>query len=65
MSNVKDLPFEQIRNWVKAETEKGRPMREIVAELATRQDVTVLSVKDSPEKRHQQIVDAIAKTTSS
>lgn len=64
MSNVKDIPFDKIRNWVRAENKKDRPMGEIVAELPTRSDVTVLVVKDSPEKRHQLITDAIAKTTS-
>lgn len=61
MSNANNIPFEQIRNWIEAENEKGRSMREIVAELSTRNDVTVISVKDSPEKRHQQIVEAIMK----
>lgn len=64
MSNVKDIPFDEIRNWVRAEKEKGRPMNEIVAELATRPDVTVLSVKDSSEKRHQLLVEALSKTTT-
>lgn len=54
-----EIPFEQIRNWVRTESAKGRPMKEIVAELATHNDVTVLSVRDSPQTRHQKIIDSI------
>lgn len=59
MNGAKDIPFEQIRTWVRAEHEKGRPMKEIVAELATRDDVTLLSVRDRPEVTHQKIVNAL------
>ena len=59
MTNIKDLPFDQIRDWVRAESTKGRSMSEIVAELATRNDVTLLSVKDTPENRHQKILKSI------
>ena len=59
MTSAKEIPFEQIRNWVRAENAKGRLMKEIVAELATRNDVTVLSVQDSPQTRHQKIIDSI------
>lgn len=63
MSNIKNIPFDKIRDWIKTENAAGRPMREIVAELATRNDVTVLSSKDTSEKRHQIIVEALIKTT--
>lgn len=57
MSNVKKIPFDQIRSWVRSESAKGRTMKEIVAELASsRNDVLLLSVKDSQENRHQKIV---------
>lgn len=59
MNSARELKFEQIQYWVRAEYAKGRPMREIVAELATREDVTVLSVHDSPEVTHQKIIDSI------
>ncbi len=40
MSNVKEIPFNQIRSWVRSESAKGRNMREIVAKLASsRNDV--------------------------
>lgn len=61
MSGVKELSFDQIQDWVTQESAKGRPMKEIVAELATRDDVTLLSVHDSPETRHQKIIDSIQK----
>lgn len=59
MTSAREVLFEQIRNWVKAESSKGRPMKEIVAELATRKDVTLLSVHDSPEVTHQRIVSTL------
>lgn len=61
MTSAKELPFDQIRHWVRTESAKGRPMKEIVAELASREDVTLLSVQDSPETRHQKIVDSTQK----
>lgn len=62
MSSVTEIEFEQIRDWVRGESAKGRPMKEIVAELASsRNDVTVLSVRDSQESRHQKIVNALEK----
>lgn len=61
MSSVKDIPFDNIRTWVRVEKEKGQLMRDIVSELATRNDVTVLRIKDSREKKHQLIVDTIQK----
>lgn len=64
MSSVKDIPFDNIRIWVRVEKEKGRLMRDIVSELATRNDVTVLRVKDSLETRHQLLVDVLGKTSS-
>ncbi|PSF38872.1 hypothetical protein C7H19_02105 [Aphanothece hegewaldii CCALA 016] len=64
MSNIKNIPFDKIRDWIKTENAAGRPMSEIVAELATRDDVTILSGKDSIEKRHQLLVNALLKTTS-
>ena len=59
MNSAREIPFEQIHNWVKAESAKGRSAEEIVAELATRKDVTLLSVQDSSEVRHQKIVDTL------
>jgi hypothetical protein len=64
MSSVKDIPFDNIRIWVRVEKEKGRLMRDIVSELATLNDVTVLRVKDSLETRHQLLVDVLGKTSS-
>ena len=61
MTSAKEISFEQIQDWVRTESAKGRPMKEMVAELATRNDVTVLSVYDSPEVRHRKIVDSITK----
>lgn len=61
MTSAREISFEQIRNWVKAESFKGRPMKEIVAELATRKDVTLLSVHDSSEVTHQKIVNTLKK----
>lgn len=59
MNSAREIPFAQIRNWVQAESAKGRPAKEIVAELANRKDVTLLSVQDSSEVRHQKIVDTL------
>ncbi|CAA9587490.1 hypothetical protein AVDCRST_MAG81-4150 [uncultured Synechococcales cyanobacterium] len=59
MTNAREIPFEQIRTWVRAEHEKGRPMKETVTELATRDDVTLLFVKDSPEVTRQKLNDSI------
>jgi len=59
MTSAKDIPIEQVRAWVKTESAKGRDMRDIVKELSTRDDVTLLSVQDSPEARHQKIVDSL------
>lgn len=62
MSNVKKIPFDQIRSWVRSESAKGRTMKEIVAELASsRNDVILLSVKDNQENRHQKIVSSLQK----
>ena len=61
MSGAKELSFDQIQHWVRTESAKGRPMKEIVAELATREDVTLLSVSDSAKARHQKIIDSIQK----
>lgn len=65
MTSAKDISIDEVRSWVKAETAKGRPMRDIVKELVEREDITLLSVQDSPEDRHQKIVDAVKKHTSS
>ena len=52
MNSATEIEFEQIRDWVRGESAKGRPMKEIVTELASlRNDVTVLSVRDSKENR--------------
>lgn len=43
--NLKNLEIEQIRDYIRAEREKGRSMKEIVKEVATvRNDVTILSL---------------------
>lgn len=59
MTSVKELSFYQIQDWVRTESAKGRPQKEIVAELAARKDVTTLSVQDTPETRHQKIINSI------
>lgn len=65
MSDVTKIPFEQIRSWVRSESAKGRNMKEIVAELASsRNDVTLLSVGDSQEHRHQKIVSSLQKLSA-
>lgn len=65
MSNVKEIPFDQIRSWVRSESAKGRNMKEIVAGLASsRNDVTLLSVIDSQENRHQKIVSSLQKLST-
>ncbi len=65
MTSVKDIEFEQIRDWVKGESAKGRPMKEIVVELAnSRNDVTLLSVGDSQENRHQKVVNSLQKLSA-
>lgn len=56
--NLKNLELEQIRDYVRAEREKGRSMKEIVEEVAdVRNDVTILS-HDS-ETGKQQILSAL------
>jgi len=64
MTSAKDISIDEVRSWVKTETAKGRPMRDIVGELVEREDITLLSVNDSPEARHQKIVDAVKKHAS-
>ncbi|KJH71346.1 hypothetical protein [Aliterella atlantica] len=65
MSDITEIPFDQIRSWVRSESAKGRNMKEIVAELASsRNDVTILSVTDSPENRHQKIVGSLQKLSA-
>jgi hypothetical protein len=65
MTSVEEISFEQIRDWVRSESAKGRPMREIVTELASsRNDVTVLSVGDSQENRHQKIINSLQKLSA-
>lgn len=61
MTSAKELSFDQIHPWIRTESAKGRPMKEIVAELTGREDVTLLSVQDNPQTRHQQIIDSIQK----
>lgn len=42
--NLKNLELEEIRDYIRAEREKGRSMKEIVEEVAdVRNDVTILS----------------------
>ena len=65
MTSVREIEFEQIRDWVKGESDKGRPMKEIVTELASsRNDVTLLSVGDSQENRHQKIINSLQKLSA-
>ncbi len=65
MTSAREISFEQIRDWVKGESAKGRPMKEIVTELASsRNDVTLLSVRDSQENRHQKIVNSLQKSSA-
>ena len=65
MTSVREISFEQIRSWVKGESSKGRPMKEIVAELASsRNDVTLLSVGDVQENRHQKIINSLQKLSA-
>ncbi len=65
MTSAREISFEQIRDWVKGESDKGRPMKEIVAELASsRNDVTLLSVRDSQENRHQKIINSVQKLSA-
>lgn len=64
MTSAKDISIDEVRSWVKNESAKGRPMRDIVKELVEREDITLLSVQDSPEERHQKIVDAVKKHAS-
>lgn len=65
MNSVTAIEFEQIRDWVRGESAKGRPMKEIVTELASlRNDVTVLSVRDSQESRHQKIINSLQKLSA-
>lgn len=65
MSNVREIPFDQIRSWVRSESAKGRDMKEIVVEIASsRNDVTLLSVRDSQEHRHQKIVSSLQKLSA-
>ena len=56
--NLENLEIEQIRDYIRAEREKGRSMKEIVKEVAdVRDDVTILSL-DSNIGR-QQILSAL------
>ena len=65
MTSVREISFEQIHDWVRSESDKGRPMKEIVAELASsRNDVTLLSVGDSQENRHQKIISSLQKLSA-
>ena len=65
MTSVREIEFEQIRDWVKGESAKGRPMKEIVTELAiSRNDVTLLSVGNSQEDRHQKIINSLQKSSA-
>ena len=65
MTSVREISFEQIHDWVKGESDKGRPMKKIVAELASsRNDVTLLSVRDTQENRHQKIISSLQKLSA-
>lgn len=59
MPEVKNLPFEQIRQWMRRESAKGRSMAEITKQLATRSDVTFLSVTDTSQQRHEKIAKTV------
>jgi stalled ribosome rescue protein Dom34 len=56
--NLKNLEIEQIRDYIRAEREKGRSMEEIVKEVAaSRNDVTILS--HNSKTGRQQISSAL------
>lgn len=56
--NLENLEIEQIRDYIRAEREKGRSRREIVEEVASvRDDVTILSC--DLETGRQQILSAL------
>ena len=58
--NLKDLKTEQIRDYIRAEREKGRSMQEIVKEVAdVRDDFTILS--HNSKIAEQQIIEALSK----
>lgn len=59
--NLKSLKTEEIRDYIRAEREKGRSMRELVKEVAdARNDFTILS--HDPQIAEQQIIEALSKT---
>ena len=65
MTSAREISFEQIQDWVRGESDKGRAMKEIVTELASsRNDVTLLSVRDNQENRHQKIVNSLQKSSA-
>lgn len=56
--NLKELKTEQIKDYIQAEKEKGRSLREIVEEVAeARNDVTILS--HDLQTGNQQILEAL------
>ena len=57
--NAKDSPTFQIREYLSSERRKGRSTQEIVQELATREDVFLVSPHDSPTQIQAQTQAAI------
>jgi hypothetical protein len=56
--NLKTLKTEEIKDYIRAEREKGRPIQEIVREVAdARDDFTILSHDSKVSK--QQILEAL------
>lgn len=58
--NAKDIPTFQIREYLSSERRKGRSTHEIVQELATREDVFLVSPYDSPAQIQDQTQAAVA-----
>ena len=58
--NVKTLKNEEIRGYIQAERQKGRPMREIVKELADNRDDFIILSHD-PKVSEQQVIEALTK----
>ncbi|MBV9385293.1 MAG: hypothetical protein JOZ78_02580 [Chroococcidiopsidaceae cyanobacterium CP_BM_ER_R8_30] len=62
--NLKDLKTEDIKNYIQAEREKGRDMREIVKEVAAnRDDFTILS--HDLEISERQVIESVKRQQKS
>ncbi|MBE9077442.1 hypothetical protein IQ241_09050 [Romeria aff. gracilis LEGE 07310] len=58
--NLKTLKTEEVKQYIRAEREKGRSMSEIVQEIAAvREDFTILS--HNPEVAERQMLEALGK----